>query len=175
MGGSDYLPHSIWAKKFLEAQGYVIKENTFYQDNQSAIRFAKNGRKSCGQKSKHIDIRYFFIKDRLEIEGYTVEYCPTQQMLADFFTKPLQGNLFRRLSAVVMGHKHVDSLKEITLATSQERVEDRACASIADAKSVTFADEGQTDGYTSVTGEPTKLNKKPTYAQVAKRRLDRVG
>jgi hypothetical protein len=43
-------------------------------------------------------------------------------MLADFFTKPLQGNLFGRLRPVVMGHNHVDTLKEFTSATSQERV-----------------------------------------------------
>jgi hypothetical protein len=35
VGASDYLPHAIWAKKFMEGQGYSIKENTFYQDNQS--------------------------------------------------------------------------------------------------------------------------------------------
>jgi hypothetical protein len=57
----------------MEGQGYSIKENTFYQDNQSTIRFEKNGRKSCGPNSKHIDIRYFFIKDRLEIEDFNVE------------------------------------------------------------------------------------------------------
>ncbi len=50
----------------------------------------------------------------------------------------------------------------------------RACANIGE-KSVTFADVRQTDGNTSVAGEPTKLNRKPMYAQVAKRRLDRVG
>jgi hypothetical protein len=97
VGASDYLPHAIWAKKFLEGQGYMLEENIFYQDNQSAIRFEKNGRKSCGQNSRHIDIRYFFIKDRLEIENLEVKYCPTEQMLADFFTKPLQGSLFRKL------------------------------------------------------------------------------
>jgi hypothetical protein len=63
VGASDYLPYPIWAKKFLAAQGYVLKENIFYQDNQSTIRFEKNGRKSCGPNSRHIDIRYFFIKD----------------------------------------------------------------------------------------------------------------
>jgi hypothetical protein len=89
VGASDYLPHAIWARKFLQKQGYAIKQNTFYQDNQSAIRFEKNGRKSCGPNSRHIDIRYFFIKDRLEIKGCNVEYGPAEQMLADFFTKPL--------------------------------------------------------------------------------------
>jgi hypothetical protein len=96
VGASDYLPYPIWAKKFLEAQGYELAENIFYQDNQSTMRFEKNGRKSCGPNSRHIDIRYFFIKDRIDIEGIDVQYCPTEQMLADFFTKPLQGSLFKK-------------------------------------------------------------------------------
>jgi hypothetical protein len=69
VGASDYLPYPIWGKKFLEGQGYTLKENIFYQDNQSTIRFEKNGRRSCGPNSRHIDIRYFWIKDRLGIEN----------------------------------------------------------------------------------------------------------
>jgi hypothetical protein len=34
-------------------------------------------------------------------------------MLADFFTKPLQGSLFRKFREVIMGHKHIDTLKQI--------------------------------------------------------------
>jgi hypothetical protein len=122
VGASDYLPYPIWAKKFLHGQGYGLKENNFHQDNQSTIRFCKNGRKSCGPNSRHIDIRYFFIKDRLEIEDMSVVHCPTEQMLADFFTKPLQGSLFRKLKAVIMGHMHIDTLKENAPVASQERV-----------------------------------------------------
>jgi hypothetical protein len=44
-------------------------------------------------------------------------------MLADFFTKPLQGNLFRKFMEVIMGHKYINSLKRRTTTTSQERVE----------------------------------------------------
>ena len=62
----------------------------FYQDNQSAIQLEKNGRASCGQKSRHIDIRYFFMQDRFESEGISVVYCPTDEMLANFFTKPIK-------------------------------------------------------------------------------------
>jgi hypothetical protein len=43
-------------------------------------------------------------------------------MLADFFTKPLQGNLFRKFREVIMGHKHIDTLKEISTASPQEHV-----------------------------------------------------
>ena len=65
VGASDYLPNTIWAKMFLGAQGYEISENTLYQDNQSAMKLEKNGRASCGQKSRHIDIRYFLCEIEL--------------------------------------------------------------------------------------------------------------
>jgi len=123
VGASDYLPNTIWAKMFLGEQGYEIRENTFYQDNQSAMKLEKNGRASCGQKSRHIDIRYFFMKDRIETEGIEIMYCPTEQMLADFFTKPLQGSLFERFRKVLMGHAHIDTLSSLSLLPAEERVE----------------------------------------------------
>ncbi|KAL7572191.1 hypothetical protein ACA910_005538 [Epithemia clementina (nom. ined.)] len=91
VGISDYLPNTIWVRMFLEAQGHTINNNVLLQDNQSAIHLARHGRASAGQKSRHIDIRYFFIKDRLQSEPLKIEHCPTLAMLADFFTKPLQG------------------------------------------------------------------------------------
>jgi hypothetical protein len=109
-------------EEILEAQGYPLNENVFYQDNQSTIKFEKNSRKSCGPKSRHIDIWYFFMKNCLDLEHIDVKHCPTEQMLADFFTKPLQGSLFRKFRDVIMGHKHIDSLKETVPTPSQERV-----------------------------------------------------
>jgi hypothetical protein len=122
VGASDYLPSTLWAKMFLEEQGYEIRENTFYQDNQSAMKLEKNGRASCGQKSRHIDIRYFFMKDRIKTENIDIVYCPTEQMLADFFTKPLQGSLFEKFRKVLMGHAHIDTLSSLSLLPTEERV-----------------------------------------------------
>ena len=110
VGASDYLPNTIWTKNFLGAQGYKILDNVLEQDNESAMKLEKNGRLSAGPKSRHIDIRYFWIKDRLICENIKVRHCPTLQMIADFFTKPLQGSLFHRLRDVVMGITHTDSL-----------------------------------------------------------------
>ena len=59
-----------------------------------------------------MDNRYFFIKDRLNTEKITVEYCPTGKMIADFFTKPLQGNLFRKFRDLVLGYKHISELED---------------------------------------------------------------
>jgi len=108
---------------FLADQGYKLTENIFYQDNQRAIRIEKNGRASCGQKSRHIDIHDFFMQDRFESEGVSVVYCPTDEMLADLFTKPLQGSLFRKFRAVLLGHCHVNMLSKYPLPPSEERVE----------------------------------------------------
>jgi hypothetical protein len=108
---------------FLEAQGVTLTENVLYQDNQSAIKIEQNGKISSGQKTKHMDARYFFIKDRINSEGIKIEYCPTEKMIADFLTKPLQGSKFRQFRDVILGHKHVDTLNESAEnSTSQERV-----------------------------------------------------
>ena len=90
-----------------------MKSNIFYQDNQSAILLEKNGRNSCGDKSRHINIRYFFIKDILQREKITVTHCLTERMIADYFTKPLLGKLFTVMRDIIIG---------ITLYPSKERV-----------------------------------------------------
>jgi hypothetical protein len=103
VGASDYIPWTLWAKRFLQEQGYNLKRNIFYQDNESAMKIEKNRRKSCGEKSRHIHIRYFFIKDILQQEDIALLHCPMERMIADFFTKPLQGALFRKMRDVIMG------------------------------------------------------------------------
>ncbi|KAI2490730.1 Reverse transcriptase (RNA-dependent DNA polymerase) [Fragilaria crotonensis] len=122
VGASDYLPNLMWVQNFLKGQGYEVKESTLQQDNESAIKLEKNGRMSAGQKSRHIDIRYFWIKDRVQSNGVTIQHCPTLEMLADFFTKPLQGNLFRRFRDVILGYSHIDTLRRDPAVPVEERV-----------------------------------------------------
>ena len=80
-----------------------------------------NGKKSAGTRSRHINIRYFWVADRLKKEAIEVDYCPTGRMLADFFTKPLQGSLFRKMRDVVQGILPITILK-----TEQELEEERS-------------------------------------------------
>jgi hypothetical protein len=103
VGVSDLLPYMIWTSYFLQAQGYDIDTATLYQDNKSAILLEKNGRKSSGKNTKHVNIRYFFIKDRVDAGEINIEHCPTALMIADYFTKPLQGNLFRFFRDQILG------------------------------------------------------------------------
>ena len=105
VGISEYVPYNLWLLHFLDAQGYGIKDNVVYQDNQSTICMAKNGRDSTTGNSRHINIRYFFVKNRIDKGEMRVDYLPTNVMLADYFTKPLMGKRFMDLREYVMGWK----------------------------------------------------------------------
>jgi len=122
VGLSEYLPYNLWLRMFMSDQGYSLKNNIIFQDNQSAIKMEKNGRNSCTGNSRHIDIRYFFVKDRVDNGEVQVEYCPTLLMIADFFTKALMGRRFRELRNVIMGYKSVFDLDERLLQPIKERV-----------------------------------------------------
>ena len=93
---SDNLSQVIWTRDFLADQGYHMAAARVYQDNMSTIALAEKGR-STAERTRHINIRYFFVKDRVEAGEIKIEYCPTKDMLADVLTKPLQGNNFCEL------------------------------------------------------------------------------
>ena len=62
----------------------------------SAMLLVKNGKKYSTKNTKYINVRYYFIKDRVETGDVVIEYFPTEKMLGEHFTKPLQGALFRK-------------------------------------------------------------------------------
>ena len=70
-----------------------------------------NGKISCGPGSRYMDIRYFFMKNRLDTENINVAYCPTGEILAFFYTKSLQGKLFRKFRGLIMGLQHISLSK----------------------------------------------------------------
>ena len=91
---SDALPQIVWMKHFLEAQGYNPEPAHIWEDNMSTICLAKTGRK-CSERSRHIQIRYFWIYDYLTNGEVTIQHLHTDKMIADHFTKPLQGAKFK--------------------------------------------------------------------------------
>ena len=74
-----------------------------FQDNNSVILLEKNGKSSSEKKPKHINIRHFFVTDRIKKGEVTVDWCPNYDMTVIFFTKPNQGLLFRRFRDMIMG------------------------------------------------------------------------
>jgi hypothetical protein len=102
VGANDVLPQVLWTKYFLEAQGYGCS-SVLFQDNQSTMKLEENGKAFSGRRTRHINIRYFFITDRIAKKEVAVQYCPTKQMVADYFTKPLQGALFYKVRDQILG------------------------------------------------------------------------
>jgi hypothetical protein len=65
VGVNDVMPQVLWTRYFLEAQGFKVSDSIIYQDNQSAILLEKNGRASSSKRTRHVNIRYFFVTDRI--------------------------------------------------------------------------------------------------------------
>jgi hypothetical protein len=125
VGSSDYMPYNIWNIMFWREQGFEFSRNLLLQDNQSTIKMLRNGRNSCTGNSRHIDIRYFFVHDRVKKGEVEVEYCPTDLMLGDYFTKPLQGKPFKRFWDIIMGRTHINDIINDSVYSIKERVENR--------------------------------------------------
>jgi hypothetical protein len=105
VGVDDVITMILWTKLFMEHQGYPIEKNILYQDNQSAILLETNGRKSAGKRSRALNIRYFFVTDQVEKGNLVIEHCPTDAMIGDFYTKPLQGQKFRDFRDDIQGEQ----------------------------------------------------------------------
>ena len=65
------------------------------EDNQGAISIAKNP--VAHSRTKHIDIRYHYIREAIQGEIVNLCYCPTEQMVADLLTKSLPRERFKML------------------------------------------------------------------------------
>ena len=105
IGVYDVLPQVLWTKQFLEEQGCLDTTTVVYQDNTSSILLERNGRSSSTKRTKHMHIRYFYVTEQVQNRNIHVGHCPTEEMVADFFTKPLQGSLFKKLRNYIMGNE----------------------------------------------------------------------
>ena len=105
VGVDDMMAQVLWTRYFMLEQGYELNDNIIYQDNQSAIKLENNGRHSSGKRTRHLKIRFFFVTDRIGAKEINIEYCPTELLIADFFTKPLQGAQFRKLRNAILNIK----------------------------------------------------------------------
>jgi hypothetical protein len=97
------LGYILWARYFMVEQGYDMEPSLLYQDNMSNILLKTNGRASSSKQTKHIKVKYYLIKDKVDWGEVTIEHCPTEQMWTDINTKPKQGAVFRAFRGHVMG------------------------------------------------------------------------
>jgi len=90
-----------WLRGLLDFMGFRQEgSTTIYQDNQSTIALAENGKVS--RRSKHIEVRFHYTREKIQDGAVKLVYCPTTQMVADVLTKPMPQDAFTRLSGEFM-------------------------------------------------------------------------
>eukprot|EP00957_Ditylum_brightwellii_P049248 3737232-Ditylum_brightwellii.AAC.1 len=82
----DAMPHILWTVHLVECQGYNVGKAQIHQDNMSAMLLEKtaNG------------------PDKIESKEVKVKHCGAQEIVADYFTKPLQGHLFCKFCKAIL-------------------------------------------------------------------------
>jgi len=99
---------AIWLKRLIEALHYMQQgPMSIYCDNVSAIKLSKNP--VLHGRSKHIDVRYHFLRDLCKDDVIDLIYCRSEDQIADIFTKPLKLPVFMRLRNLL----GVSSLKDV--------------------------------------------------------------
>jgi hypothetical protein len=85
----------LWMRQTLRDYGYKLTKVPLLCDNESAIRMADNPVEHS--RTKHIAIRYHFLKDHQQKGDIEIAYINTKEQLADIFTKPLDEQTFTKL------------------------------------------------------------------------------
>ena len=90
---SDSANQALHIRNFLLAQGHPCGPVTIYQDNMSCMALIDRGR-SAAERTRHIAIRYFWVKERVDKGEAVIVHMGTAAMFANLLTKPLQGVQF---------------------------------------------------------------------------------
>jgi hypothetical protein len=90
---SDSASQGLHMRSFIIAQGYECGPMTVYQNDMSTMALIERGR-SAAERTRHIDIRYFWVKERIDMGEAIIKHLGTKDMFANVLTKPLKGLQF---------------------------------------------------------------------------------
>ena len=98
----DTLAKILWTKLFIEAQGFKVNINIVYRDNTSTMKLEENGKESSGKRTRHFSIKLFYATDLIKRKEMKIIYCPTEEMVADYMSKPLTKTSFNKFRGKIM-------------------------------------------------------------------------
>ena len=102
MAADNVLPHILWTKYFLDEKGCNVKGSTFFQDNLITMILEDKRKVSSGERTSYIETNLFFITNRIKAGDLRVKHKPTENMTTNFFTKPLQSEMFLKFRKEIM-------------------------------------------------------------------------
>ncbi len=111
---TETAKEAIWMRELLAAMDMDIEDKqafTIFEDNSAALVIATNGRRKS--RNKHIDIRYFWVHEKVDKNIFKIEKCATEDQLADIFTKALGIEAFVRMRAKI-GVKDCSTIRAST-------------------------------------------------------------
>ncbi|OIT27592.1 retrovirus-related pol polyprotein from transposon tnt 1-94, partial [Nicotiana attenuata] len=91
------VQEAVWLKRFFEHLDITKNSQgpmTLYCDSQAAVAYTKYPK--YHSKTKHVDIKYNFVRDMVASGEINLQYIPTRSMIADPFTKAISGDLFMK-------------------------------------------------------------------------------
>jgi hypothetical protein len=97
----ECLTSLLSARRKMIELGFPQQSSPVYQDNEAAIKLESAGR-PLSLATRHILVKFFFVKSLIDSGEVHIVYLPTALMLADLMTKPLQGDLFRTMEHYLM-------------------------------------------------------------------------
>jgi hypothetical protein len=91
---------AVWLRNILKELDHPqLKSTIIYVDNKSAIQLAKN--RVMHGRSKHIEIRFHFLREQVKQKVVTLKYCSTKEQIADIFTKALPIDAFKKFRSAL--------------------------------------------------------------------------
>ena len=91
----------IWIRGLLKEIGFSQNNPTLiHEDNQACISFAT--KQVFHGRAKHVELKFHFIREVIQSKQCIISYCPSPEMIADIFTKPL---------GKVLHNQHTQSLQ----------------------------------------------------------------
>lgn len=92
---TEAVKESIWLKKLLKEIDFKIQDKiVIFEDNESTRKIIMTDKQS--NRTKHISVRYHFIRDLVKKNEISIDYCPSDDMIADTLTKPLSRVKFQK-------------------------------------------------------------------------------
>ena len=118
VAGSQSVKELIWLKRLTTEMRLNCEPTTLFMDNQSAIRLVKNP--EFHKRTKHIDVMYHFIREKFRGGFFELSYVPTENQVADIFTKVLGSEKLQHFWAILGVQEMALSFKgsvEISIST----------------------------------------------------------
>jgi hypothetical protein len=95
VAASEAAKELVWLTRLFAQITSLSKVPVLFMDNLSTVKLSEN--QAFHKRSKHIEVRHYFVREKVEEGRLVVEYIPGTEQIADILTKPLPASRFREM------------------------------------------------------------------------------